>query len=290
SGDILFDGQSVVGISAEKRHAVMVFQNYLLFPYMSVGENVGFGLKMRGVDAQTIRKRVAEMLDLVKLPDIANRRPQQLSGGQQQRVALARALIIEPKLLLLDEPLSNLDAHLRDEMRDLIRGLQRDLSITTLFVTHDQQEAVLMSDTIALLFDGVLQQVAAPHDFYERPSTEAIARFFGGQNFIKGHVEKGAFVSEFGRITLPNQAAQTGKSILTIRPESIQLASTEASPNTIRAQIERITYVGTHTQLVARCGSQRLTVTAAPHHAAMLQVGSPIVLRLPAERLHLLSA
>jgi len=168
-GDITFDGQSVLGIPAERRGAVMVFQNYLLFPYMSVGENVGFGLKMRGVDQQTIRRKAAEMLDLVKLPGFEDRRPKQLSGGQQQRVALARALIVEPKVLLLDEPLSNLDAHLRDEMRELILSIQRQLGITTIFVTHDQEEAVVLADRIALIFDGRLHQFRPPERLLRTP-------------------------------------------------------------------------------------------------------------------------
>ncbi|MEO1444181.1 MAG: ABC transporter ATP-binding protein, partial [Chloroflexota bacterium] len=153
-GDIQFNGQSILKIPPEKRGAVMVFQNYLLFPYMSVGDNIGFGLKMRGESKDVIQKRVAEMLELVQLPGIEERRPKQLSGGQQQRVALARALIVQPNVLLLDEPLSNLDAHLRDEMRDLIMGIQQDMSITTVFVTHDQEEAVVLADRIALLFEG----------------------------------------------------------------------------------------------------------------------------------------
>ncbi|MGB1289372.1 MAG: ABC transporter ATP-binding protein, partial [Aggregatilineales bacterium] len=151
AGRITFDGDDILPIPSEKRGAVMVFQNYLLFPYMSVGDNVGFGLKMRGVDKKTIQKKVQQMLELVKLPDIAKRRPAQLSGGQQQRVALARALITEPRVLLLDEPLSNLDAHLRDEMRELILMIQRDLKVTTVFVTHDQEEAVMLADRIALM-------------------------------------------------------------------------------------------------------------------------------------------
>ncbi|SVA92633.1 uncharacterized protein METZ01_LOCUS145487, partial [marine metagenome] len=149
-GDILFDGDSVLSTPAERRGAVMVFQNYLLFPYMSVGDNVGFGLKMARVDKSTIKKKVLEMLELVQLPGVEDRKPSQLSGGQQQRIALARALIVEPKILLLDEPLSNLDAHLRDEMRELIRGIQRKMGITTVFVTHDQEEAVMLADKIAL--------------------------------------------------------------------------------------------------------------------------------------------
>ena len=172
SGGILFDSENVLPIPAEKRGAVMVFQNYLLFPYMSIGDNVGFGLKMRGVDKKTMRQKVQEMLELVKLPDISNRRPNQLSGGQQQRVALARALITEPRVLLLDEPLSNLDAHLRDEMRELILTIQKELNVTTIFVTHDQEEAVLLADQIALIFEGVLQQYASPGEFYQRPISE----------------------------------------------------------------------------------------------------------------------
>ena len=143
SGDILFDGTSVLPIPAERRGAVMVFQNYLLFPYMSVGDNVGFGLKMARVNKSTIEKKVKQMLELVQLPGVQGRKPSQLSGGQQQRIALARALIVEPKVLLLDEPLSNLDAHLRDEMRELIRDIQEKMGITTVFVTHDQELSLI---------------------------------------------------------------------------------------------------------------------------------------------------
>ena len=164
-GDILLDGESILSIPTEKRNIVMVFQNYLLFPYMSVNENVGFALKMKGIDNKEIEIKVKEMLELVKLPDVGNRKPKQLSGGQQQRVALARALIANPRLLLLDEPLSNLDAHLRDEMRELITSIQKTLNITCIFVTHDQEEAVLLADKIALIFDGKLQNFAQPKIF-----------------------------------------------------------------------------------------------------------------------------
>ena len=149
AGDVAFDGRSVLNDKPENRGVVMVFQNYLLFPYMSVADNIGFGLKMRKVPRGEIARRVGEMLELVRLPDLGARRPRELSGGQQQRVALARALIVKPRVLLLDEPLSNLDAHLRFEMRDLIRGLQQEMGITTIFVTHDQEEAVVLADRIA---------------------------------------------------------------------------------------------------------------------------------------------
>ena len=166
SGDVTFDGRSVLQDKPENRGVVMVFQNYLLFPYMSVADNVGFGLKMRKVDPAEIKRRVGEMLDLVKLPDLGDRKPSALSGGQQQRVALARALIVQPNVLLLDEPLSNLDAHLRFEMRDLIRSLQQEMGITTIFVTHDQEVALTMSDRVVVLNKGQIEQVGPPEAHY----------------------------------------------------------------------------------------------------------------------------
>lgn len=249
SGDILFDGCSILPIPAEQRGAVMVFQNHLLFPHMSVADNVAFGLKMRGEAKRVIEQRVAEMLDLVRLPGYGRRQPHQLSGGQKQRVALARALIVQPKVLLLDEPLSNLDAHLRNEMRDLIFNLQRQLGITTIVVTHDQEEAVILADRIALMFDGALQQVGEPNDFYERPYTEPIARFFGGVNFIPGHKQGalvetsvGAFRAD-GADHLPD-----GPVKLTIRPENIQFSQSPQGENSIPGSILSHVYAGTHTR------------------------------------------
>lgn len=248
AGDIAFDGRSVLGIPPEKRGAVMVFQNHLLFPTMSVYDNVAFGLKMRGTPPAEMRRRVAEMLDLVKLPDYSGRRPNQLSGGQKQRVALARALIVAPRVLLLDEPLSNLDAHLRNEMRDLIFTLQRQLGVTTLVVTHDQEEAVILGDRLALLFNGALQQVGEPSDFYERPSTAAIARFFGGVNFIPG-VKQGAQVqTALGSFaTAAPTALPDGPVLLTARPEAVQFAE-GPGPNTIAGVIAGHVYTGVSTR------------------------------------------
>ena len=183
SGDVTFDGTSILKEKPENRGVVMVFQNHLLFPYMNVQDNIGFGLKMRNVHKDEIFNRVIKMLDLVKLPNMENRMPKELSGGQQQRVALARALIVQPRVLLLDEPLSNLDAHLRFEMRDLIRNLQQSMGITTIFVTHDQEEAVVLADQVALILDGKLKQYAQPDVFYKKPIDVVTAKFFGGQNF-----------------------------------------------------------------------------------------------------------
>lgn len=279
-GDILFDQESVIEIAAEKRGAVMVFQNHLLFPYMTIGENIGFGLKMRGEKKSYIRKQVADMLDLIQLPGIESRKPSQLSGGQQQRVALARALVIKPRLLLLDEPLSNLDAHLRDEMRDLIRTIQNDLAITTLFVTHDQQEAVLMADTIALLFEGVLQQVDEPSAFYDRPTSTAVARFFGGTNFISGTISDGIFNTVIGRFQVGETSVKHGDAILTIRPEAISIATELAETNTLSGIIKAITYVGTHTQIQVMVGSQLLQLVVPPHIGRHYNQGNDILLYL----------
>ena len=206
-GDVTFDNISILNEKPENRGVVMVFQNHLLFPYMNVQDNIGFGLKMRNVDKGQIYKRVLEMLDLVKLPNMENRMPKELSGGQQQRVALARALIVQPKVLLLDEPLSNLDAHLRFEMRDLIRNLQQSMGITTIFVTHDQEEAVVLADQVALILDGRLKQYDKPDVFYKRPIDVLTAQFFGGQNFIKGTSKNNLFNSNIGCLLYTSDAA-----------------------------------------------------------------------------------
>ena len=288
SGDIAFDGASVLHTPAERRGAVMVFQNYLLFPYMSVGENVGFGLKMRGVDKQTIRRRVAEMLELVRLPGIEARRPKQLSGGQQQRVALARALIVQPKVLLLDEPLSNLDAHLRDEMRELIRTIQQQMSITTIFVTHDQEEAVVLADRIALMFDGVLHQVDAPQRFYDGPVSARVARFFGGANFLPGQMHNGQFESRLGCFAVAQGAVLNGPALLTIRPEAIQLCpagSGRHQQNLLMGRIISHVYTGANTRVKVQVNELTLTVIADPHAVDTARAGDMVTLYLAPERL-----
>ena len=284
-GDVTFDGQSVLGIPAERRGAVMVFQNYLLFPYMSVGENVGFGLKMRGVDKQTIRGKVADILDLVKLPGLEERRPKQLSGGQQQRVALARALIVEPKVLLLDEPLSNLDAHLRDEMRELILNIQRQLGITTIFVTHDQEEAVVLADTIALMFDGRLQQFDYPNAFYERPSSVRTARFFGGVNFLEGEKQGESVETALGTFHVNAREIADGPVVITVRPENLRLG--EDGENAIQARIRSHVYVGTHTRFKAEAGESEFEIVAEASSVERFRDGEVLPLKFPADRIWL---
>lgn len=291
-GDILFDNQSVSSIPAERRGAVMVFQNHLLFPYMSVGDNVGFGLKMRREQQRVIRSKVADMLELVKLPGLADRLPKQLSGGQQQRVALARALIIQPKVLLLDEPLSNLDAHLRGEMRELILDIQRKLNITTVFVTHDQEEAIMMADQVALIFEGQLQQFDEPRAFYEQPVSQAVAQFFGGVNFLAG-VKRGHQVeTPLGQFESPAYPLPDGPVKLTIRPENLKLmpASSNKSSliNTIQATICHCLYLGTHIRFRLEKNEQFFEVVTDASRVDQFRLGEPAQLHFPVDKIWLL--
>jgi putative spermidine/putrescine transport system ATP-binding protein len=286
-GDVTFDGRSVLDVPAEKRGAAMVFQQYLLFPYMSVGDNVGFGLRMRHVDREIIDERVAEMLDLVRLPGYQDRGPNQLSGGQQQRVALARALIIEPKVLLLDEPISNLDAHLRDEMRDLILGIQSEFDITMVFVTHDQEEAVMLADQVALIFEGELQQFAEPSAFYERPANEEIAHFFGAVNFLEGLKQGREVKTPLGVFNVNHQDIEDGPVILTVRPENLRIGD-EGAENTIEAKIDTCIYLGTCTRLTARREAWSFEVEADASWAKRLCQDDTISLTFPRDNIWLM--
>ncbi len=288
SGDIRFDGVSQNPIPPEKRGAVMVFQNYLLFPYMSVGENVGFGLKMRGIDQATIKKKVSEMLELVQLPGVQDRRPWQLSGGQQQRIALARALIVQPNVLLLDEPLSNLDAHLREEMRELIRTIQKDTQVTMVFVTHDQEEAVILADKIALIFDGILHQNDIPAKFYEQPATERIARFFGGVNFLPGKLEGSRFESAIGQFSAPQGVINRGTGLMSIRPESIEMGADDNASNIAKGRITSHIYMGTHTRFKVMIHDQLIQVVADPQSIHTFKEGEEVNLRFAPEKVWVL--
>jgi ABC-type Fe3+/spermidine/putrescine transport system ATPase subunit len=279
-GDVTFDNISILNEKPENRGVVMVFQNHLLFPYMNVQDNIGFGLKMRNVDKDQIYKRVLEMLDLVKLPNMENRMPKELSGGQQQRVALARALIVQPKVLLLDEPLSNLDAHLRFEMRDLIRNLQQSMGITTIFVTHDQEEAVVLADQVALILDGRLKQYDKPDVFYKRPIDVLTAQFFGGQNFIKGTSKNNLFNSNIGEFTLPQNCLK-GSGILTFRPENVQIGKAPKNLNTIKAKIIDKIFLGTQTRLKLSINNEVIQVIANPNEVEETDTGIEIDINVP---------
>jgi len=274
-GDVLFGGASVLDIPAEKRPVAMVFQKPLLFPHMSIGDNVAFGLRMRGVDKKTRKRRVSEMMELVRLPGMEERRPGQLSGGQEQRISLARALITEPDILLLDEPLSQLDANLRIEMRDLIRSIQAELGITSVFVTHDQEEAVMLADRIALMLVGRIQQDGLPQQFYEQPATQAVARFFGTKNFVPGTVSGRRFESVLGTLQLGHDHAD-GEGLLVIRQEAIEIGPGE---NSFEAIVGRTMYLGTHVRVWARAGDVEMQFTVPP--GMRYESDQTITLRLP---------
>ncbi len=290
SGDITFDGKSIIGLPIEKRDAVMVFQNYLLFPYMTVGENIAFGLKMRKAPKAEIQKKVEQILELVKLPNIADRHPKQLSGGQQQRVALARALIIEPKVLLLDEPLSNLDAHLRDEMRELILSIQRGIGVTTIFVTHDQEEAVLLADHIALLNHGELIQFDPPNVLFQNPSTEWAARFLGGVNFVKGKRADDQLTTALGTFQYnpPNaDKSPAGDVVMTIRPEQINLGN-QTQENQVQGILSSKIFVGTYYRCKVTIQDTLFEVYDYSGVVADIQEGQTIQLTFPANKLWVL--
>ena len=230
-GDIYFDKQSIDSIDRRESGAVMVFQNHRLFPHMTVFENIAFGLKVRKKDRALIEEKVSWALEMVKLPGYEKRYPSELSGGQSQRIALARALVLKPKVLLLDEPLSNLDAVLRDEMRGLIRNLHRSLNLTIIFVTHDQKEAMLMADRIAIMRSGVIEQVDTPLQVYYRPINRWIASFIGLANLINGEIRNGYIESTLGRFPLkelsddqwPNKHSSSLQLEILIRPEEVKI-------------------------------------------------------------------
>jgi putative spermidine/putrescine transport system ATP-binding protein len=246
SGRVVVAGRDVTALPAYQRDMGIVFQNYALFPHMDIAANVAFGLQMRKLGKPEIAARVAKALEMVRLGGLAQRRPKELSGGQQQRVALARALVIEPRVLLLDEPLSNLDAKLRDEMRSEIRDIQQRLGITTVFVTHDQTEALAMCDRIAVMRAGRLEQMDTPHAVYEHPRTPFVADFVGRTNRLEG-VRDGAGGIAVGALRLRAEAVgPAGSVVLMIRPHRILLGEIGGSEGWNRCDgvVRRVTYVG----------------------------------------------
>ncbi len=264
SGEVLIDGKNAGITPPFQRNVNTVFQSYALFPHMTVEQNVAFGLEMKGVDRNDIAKRVGEALEMVRLPQMAKRFPKQMSGGQQQRVALARALVNRPQVLLLDEPLGALDAKLRKEMQLELKTLQNQVGITFVFVTHDQEEALTMSDRIAVFSKGKVLQVGTPLEIYERPNCRFVADFIGETNFLDGKVTE--IKGDFATILVDGSRPFVGRvngdvhvgaeATLSVRPEKMQLLDKQPTgPNTYEAQVKSVGYVGSDTRIMVTLGT-----------------------------------
>ncbi|MCY4672285.1 MAG: ABC transporter ATP-binding protein [Bacteroidetes bacterium] len=272
AGEILLDGRPIHDLPARKRGIGMVFQNYALFPHMTVGANLAFPLEVRRMGVEERRERIERVLRLVRLEGFADRRPSQLSGGQQQRVAIARALVFEPTLVLMDEPLGALDRSLRDEMQYEIRRIHRTLAVTVVYVTHDQQEAMVMSDRIAVLREGVIEQIAVPEGLYEEPTCSFVASFIGESNQLHGRIlgtseEDNVYeVDTGGEIVHALKVApcKVGDNVtLSIRPERVKI-NPEAGRyrNEVNATVEDLTFLGNQLRVrLATCGREDFVAT-----------------------------
>ncbi|MZQ85607.1 ATP-binding cassette domain-containing protein [Paenibacillus sp. 5J-6] len=264
-GNLYFGSRLMNEVPTHQRNIGMVFQNYAIFPHMSVFDNVAYGLKARKVSKPLIEKKVMEALEMVELQHLRDRSPSEMSGGQQQRIALARAVVIEPGLLLMDEPLSNLDAKLRIKMRADIRALQKKLKITTIYVTHDQEEALAVSDRIAVMSAGTVQQIGSPQDIYLYPENRTVAHFIGTSNFVEAVVNKydamtGLATILLGTITLKLKLKRNyvGKIWFSIRPERLMIVKERQHPQQLPGVVEQVTFLGGKIQYGIRSEGNQL--------------------------------
>jgi putative spermidine/putrescine transport system ATP-binding protein/spermidine/putrescine transport system ATP-binding protein len=302
-GDIRIKGQRVNDVPIHKRNLGIVFQNYALFPHKTIYENVAFGLKYRDVDKETARRKVREALKLVRLPDVEERVPKQLSGGQQQRIALARAIVIEPDVLLLDEPLSALDANLREEMRVELKRIQRELGISTIFVTHDQSEALAMSDKVVVMSDGWIEQEGTPEEVYNEPASEFVANFLGISNIFSGRVT--ALAGDTAHIRLDDgvellghpregRAAREGERVrLAVRAEKVFLSANaptaDDSSVILDGTVTAVDYQGQAARYFLDAGPLKLQAIN-PIDRRPFDEGQPVKLRIRAQDVVLLDA
>ncbi len=291
SGQILIGNEDISTKAPNDRDTAMVFQSYALFPHMNVEENIGYGLRFRKLAKPESRARVAKIMSLVGLEGMNTRAPGQLSGGQQQRVALARALVVEPQVLLFDEPLSNLDAKLREHMREEIRSVQQRLGITAIYVTHDQSEAMALSDKIVVMNQGKIEQVGPPQEIYQRPASKFVADFIGKVNFLPCKVlkweKRETEVESFGqRFNVYDAPSIKGEAALVVRPEAIFLNSTEGIP----VQVENATYLGSSMEYrVSLPNGDRVTVLHSnPNLNQLFQTNQEAFLQLDPHAAHLL--
>ena len=294
SGRIFLDGEEITGLAPHRRGMAMVFQSYAIFPHLNVLENVAYGLHVQRRPREEIEERVGRVLELVELTGFERRAPNQLSGGQQQRVALARALVMEPKVLLLDEPLSNLDAKLREQMRTEIRRIQQKLQITSVYVTHDQIEAMTLSDHIVVMNRGVIEQAGSPEGIYRRPRSRFVANFIGRANFVPGTVrEVGAQWAEVDclaqrvRVGVPPVAVRPGQAVsLVLRPEMIWIAEGDGR---LEGLVRRSLYLGDSVEYDVEVQGQMLTfIETNPLRMRVHPPGSRVPLDFHAEMVHLL--
>jgi iron(III) transport system ATP-binding protein len=282
SGEIYLDGNTINDLPPHQRDMSMVFQSYAIFPHLNVYENIAYGLRVSRVSKNEIKRRVSEVLDLVELSGLEKRAPNQLSGGQQQRVALARALIMEPKVLLMDEPLSNLDAKLREQMRSEIRRIQKYLGITSVYVTHDQVEAMTISDRIVIMNEGRIEQVGTPTETYRHPQSRFVADFIGRANFIPGNVrsqQNGQLSLDMLGVTLTVDAAdddyESGAEVtVVVRPEMMILNQTQTH---VDGTVRRASYLGNVVEYDVEVGGQLLAlVETDPRHITIYPEGETV--------------
>jgi len=291
AGRIVIDGEDVTGRPAHLRGLGVVFQSYALFPHLSVRENVAFALRERRMPAAEVERRVGEALELVRLDRAGRQRPGELSGGMQQRVALARALVYRPRVLLLDEPLAALDRKLREGMRDELRAIQRSVGITTVFVTHDQAEALGLADRIAVMSRGRIEQLGPPREIYERPATRFVADFIGASTVLRACAVAADRVTVAGAtLRVAGGPRAPGADVeLAIRPERVRLAAS-ADANVLEARIEGLVYQGAQTEVTARLADgQRVLVFVTEPAPVPLTAGQTVRLHLPADAFMLLA-
>jgi putative spermidine/putrescine transport system ATP-binding protein len=280
-GQIFVGGRDITRLPASKRDMGMVFQAYSLFPHMTVRQNIAFGLRLRRVAAAQRDKRAMEMLELVDLPAQADRYPHQISGGQQQRVALARALAIEPQVLLLDEPLSALDAKVRAQLRDEIRRIQLEVGITTLFVTHDQEEALAIADRVGVMREGHLEQLAPPTEVYSRPATSFVAEFVGLTNRLAGEVRAGQLTVRGCTLPLVEGDTPDGQVVALVRPEAVTLASHDVPESGLLVgTVIAVTFLGATSRVTVDLGDATILAQLTTADAAALSAGSRVALTI----------
>lgn len=286
SGQVLLDGEDLSSLTPDRRPMGMVFQSYALFPHMSVFDNVAYGLKVKRLSTSQIKKEVGEILDSMNLAHLNNRAPNQLSGGQQQRVALARAMVVRPKVLLFDEPLSNLDAKLRAQMRIEIRNIQRRLGITSIFVTHDQDEAMSLSDRIVVMRNAVVEQSGAPEEIYRRPSSVFVADFIGRSNFLRVSAVKSGTAGKVAveasgvklKVNAHPKALKSPHPHLLVRPESISVKKTSSSSKSRNADegiVKNVVFYGNHVEYSIETPNQTIAaVVSDPIYDEIVPVGA----------------